>query len=176
VAETSRPDEPPDVEEPADCSYFRRWRDPDSNRGHHDFQGLAVRSARLRETWKTRCSRSRDSAALPAGFPRLRAGSGLRGRREVPIDQPADHRVCASTRCGGAATWPTSSLWSGPCATLGSQTESARHTVLDSHGERRGASGDGDRRQRPATARGCSMRRSVCRCWEAPHLEWRRCA
>ena len=30
------------VQEPALCRHFREWRDPDSNRGHHDFQSCAL--------------------------------------------------------------------------------------------------------------------------------------
>jgi hypothetical protein len=49
-------------QEVPDLQVFLRWRDPDSNRGHHDFQGVAVRRDCSRKTCISVCSPSRCSA------------------------------------------------------------------------------------------------------------------
>jgi hypothetical protein len=45
---------------------FSRWRDPDSNRGHHDFQGVVAGDPSPRNACKSACLRSRDPIAMPS--------------------------------------------------------------------------------------------------------------
>jgi hypothetical protein len=40
------------------------WRDPDSNRGHHDFQGAGVRARQAQRACKSDCFRSHDSVTM----------------------------------------------------------------------------------------------------------------
>jgi hypothetical protein len=48
------------------CRYFLRWRDPDSNGGHHDFQGLAAGDAWSGKSWKSGGLSSRRAGPMPA--------------------------------------------------------------------------------------------------------------
>ena len=45
------------LQKPQICSYYRGWRDPDSNRGHHDFQSLRLGRLEARNPRETRTSR-----------------------------------------------------------------------------------------------------------------------
>ena len=71
------------------CRYFLRWRDPDSNRGHHDFQQLLAHDDRagLRPSGR---SLAHKAALCPARAPtawnhaEARASDPLRGCRVAP--------------------------------------------------------------------------------------------
>jgi hypothetical protein len=70
---------------------FVRWRDPDSNRGHHDFQGVAGQRfgpSKALQIADSEFGRSRRDAV---GLGRFPARLGLRERLEVPI-------VCSDRR------------------------------------------------------------------------------
>ena len=63
------------VRDPAAIGLCGRWRDPDSNRGHHDFQSLRRARPRARNPWKTSASaathtrrRCQEFAGLSARF------------------------------------------------------------------------------------------------------------
>jgi hypothetical protein len=56
------------------CRYSLRWRDPDSNRGHHDFQGVAGERSYPRRSCKSGVSELRHGGAMPlvlAGLARV---------------------------------------------------------------------------------------------------------
>ena len=81
------------------CRSFLRWRDPDSNRGHHDFQGAAADAAPARNACKSVALASRCAAALLAGLALLRVDLGLRQAGGVPNvggRPPASQRPVAS--------------------------------------------------------------------------------
>jgi hypothetical protein len=56
-----------------------KWREADSNRRHHDFQGVAVRRTSSRKTCKAPCSHSCDSGTMPwvsRGYARVWDSAG----------------------------------------------------------------------------------------------------
>jgi len=58
------------------CSAFRGWRDPDSNRGHHDFQAAAT---------------ARTTGAVCRGLPELKGADDKGGFQVIP--GPLGHRA-----------------------------------------------------------------------------------
>ncbi len=67
------------AEKMALCRDLYRWRDPDSNRGHHDFQ-LAPQPLLLQGKVLQECGSEQQILGLDtAGFGWIRAGLGLVG-------------------------------------------------------------------------------------------------
>src|SRR5256885_9868986 len=79
---------------------FVRWRDPDSNRGHHDFQSCALPAELSRRGGSAMLARVYDQASQ-----RSRSGSGS------IVWPPAHHAPSqiSKCRCGAVASpvWPT---------------------------------------------------------------------
>jgi hypothetical protein len=47
-----------------DFAGLSRWRDPDSNRGHHDFQGVLACTSPARSAWKSSTSKTSSSPTI----------------------------------------------------------------------------------------------------------------
>jgi hypothetical protein len=68
------------------CSHFSKWRGPESNRRHHDFQGGS--------TWPLWATKSLHTALSPlgryhvdsCGYPRIPLGLGREGPFHVPLN------------------------------------------------------------------------------------------
>jgi hypothetical protein len=61
------------------CSHVARWRDPDSNRGHHDFQGAVDRTRARRKACNSTYSRRAIPYVIPLvwfGLPRVWDSAG----------------------------------------------------------------------------------------------------
>jgi hypothetical protein len=61
------------------CSVFREWRDPDSNRGHHDFQGAVDHTRARRKACNSTYSRRAIPYVIPLvwfGLPRVWDSAG----------------------------------------------------------------------------------------------------
>jgi hypothetical protein len=84
-----------------------RWRDPDSNRGHHDFQSCGGNSRTLPECLENTCSRvlSHPSrcTATPGGRDTARAGPKLEGTRPAIGNTQAVSLMSAPRQTPGSA-------------------------------------------------------------------------
>ena len=121
------------------------WRDPDSNRGHHDFQGLAAERFSPQNTCRSVVSMRRHRDAVPlvsVGFPwvwdsmeslrcqtsrvrraRRTSGSPRPCRRARSVaGRPCDRRPC----CGTGSTAPRSGSTSGRRGTAWSRAQAGR--------------------------------------------------
>jgi hypothetical protein len=87
----------------ATCRRIPEWRDPDSNRGHHDFQGVVGKRVGAQNACKSSVSRSPRRGGVPlasAGFPRVwDSTEGLKSQTSCGGVERGQGR--ASTRLGG---------------------------------------------------------------------------
>ena len=65
------------------CGLHNEWRDPDSNRGHHDFQAAERRENRRGKSLQIGMFLGHGSTGIPGGSVRLSVGLGREWAREV---------------------------------------------------------------------------------------------
>jgi hypothetical protein len=83
------------------CRHFPQWRDPDSNRGHHDFQAAA---------------KARTTGAVCRGLPELRGVGDAGGFQAIPValghraggGDPIVRQTLARKRAGSMTAIPLS--------------------------------------------------------------------
>jgi hypothetical protein len=87
------------------CRHFVRWRDPDSNRGHHDFQGARrKRDGRKRPANRLVSDRVTPSRYLP--FPSVPRGFGTPRAPRSP--NRLSHGACVHASCAAPVGRATS--------------------------------------------------------------------
>jgi hypothetical protein len=116
------------------CRAFSKWRDPDSNRGHHDFQGVAGDLFRPRSTCKSPGSKPRCHAAILAvaagyapvwGFREGSKSQTTRARRPPGCD-PAGPQRRSRPFAGSCDEWV--SLVGGGCSSISADLRRFRHS------------------------------------------------